>query len=49
MKKSTAYARTDFGEAPAGYISGLGRGAIGFITRSDIGPANMNKEQFLFQ
>lgn len=25
--------------APAGYIPGLGRGATGFTTRSDIGPA----------
>ena len=26
-------------EAPAGYVAGLGRGASGFTTRSDIGPA----------
>ncbi|KAF9320561.1 hypothetical protein BG003_005744, partial [Podila horticola] len=26
--------------APAGYIAGLGRGATGFTTRSDIGPAS---------
>lgn len=26
-------------KAPPGYIAGLGRGAIGFTTRSDIGPA----------
>ena len=25
--------------APAGYVAGLGRGATGFTTRSDIGPA----------
>ncbi len=25
--------------APAGYVPGLGRGANGFTTRSDIGPA----------
>lgn len=25
--------------APAGYVAGLGRGASGFTTRSDIGPA----------
>jgi len=31
--------RTDFGPAPPGYIPGIGRGAIGFTTRSDIGPA----------
>jgi pre-mRNA-processing factor 6 len=27
------------GQPPAGYIPGLGRGAVGFITRSDIGPS----------
>ena len=26
-------------KAPAGYVPGLGRGATGFTTRSDIGPA----------
>lgn len=26
-------------EAPADYVPGLGRGATGFTTRSDIGPA----------
>ncbi|CCU97446.1 unnamed protein product [Malassezia sympodialis ATCC 42132] len=26
-------------QAPAGYVAGLGRGATGFTTRSDIGPA----------
>eukprot|EP01083_Nonionella_stella_P289971 986707_1 len=31
--------RTNFGVAPRGYISGAGRGAVGFTTRSDIGPA----------
>lgn len=25
--------------APAGYVAGLGRGEVGFVTRSDIGPA----------
>lgn len=28
--------------APAGYIAGLGRGATGFVTRPDIGPARDN-------
>ena len=28
--------------APAGYIAGLGRGASGFVTRPDIGPAREN-------
>jgi len=27
------------GPGPPGYVAGLGRGALGFITRSDIGPA----------
>jgi len=31
--------RTDFGPAPKGYVPGAGRGAVGFTTRSDIGPA----------
>ena len=26
-------------EAPKGYVAGLGRGAAGFVTQSDIGPA----------
>ena len=38
-KSSIPYARTDFGQPPPGYIAGLHRGAIGFITRSDIGPS----------
>ena len=31
--------RRNFGKPPPGYVAGLGRGAIGFTTRSDIGPA----------
>jgi len=31
--------RTDFGPSPKGYVPGAGRGAVGFTTRSDIGPA----------
>ena len=27
------------GDAPSNYVAGLGRGATGFTTRSDIGPA----------
>lgn len=38
-KKPFVYAKTDFGPPPPGYIPGLGRGAVGFITRSDIGEA----------
>lgn len=35
------YAVKDFlgKPAPAGYVAGLGRGATGFVTRPDIGPA----------
>ncbi|MES1916568.1 MAG: hypothetical protein MHM6MM_008383, partial [Cercozoa sp. M6MM] len=29
----------DFGPAPPGYVPGAGRGAVGFTTRTDIGPA----------
>jgi pre-mRNA-processing factor 6 len=28
------------GQAPKGYVPGLGRGAAGFVTRSDVGPAS---------
>lgn len=38
-RQSTPAPKTDFGSAPPGYVAGLGRGAIGFTTRSDIGPA----------
>lgn len=31
--------RSSSGQAPKGYIPGLGRGAAGFVTRSDVGPA----------
>lgn len=30
--------------APEGYVAGIGRGAIGFTTRSDIGPAKSTFE-----
>ena len=30
--------RTFDAAPPVGYIAGLGRGAVGFTTRSDIGP-----------
>ena len=40
MHKSTYISpRTDFGRPPKAYIPGAGRGAVGFTTRSDIGPA----------
>ena len=28
-----------WGKPPPGYVPGLGRGAVGFVTRLDIGPA----------
>lgn len=31
--------RPNFGQPPPGYVAGLGRGATGFTTRADIGPA----------
>ena len=31
--------RPNFGKPPPGYVAGLGRGATGFTTRADIGPA----------
>ena len=40
MHKNTYISpRTDFGRPPKQYIPGAGRGAVGFTTRSDIGPA----------
>ena len=33
--------KPNFGPPPAGYVPGLGRGAIGFVTRSDIGPSKI--------
>lgn len=34
----------NFGAAPANYVAGAGRGAIGFTTRSDIGPARQQNK-----
>lgn len=33
--------KPNFGPPPKGYVAGLGRGATGFITRSDLGPARI--------
>ena len=33
-------ARSNQTQAPKGYVAGLGRGAAGFVTRSDVGPAS---------
>ena len=35
----TSYGERRWGKPPPGYIPGLGRGAVGFVTRLDIGPA----------
>jgi len=39
MSKVYGPPRTDFGPPPPGYIPGVGRGALAFTTRSDVGPA----------
>jgi hypothetical protein len=36
--------QTNFSKPPPGYVAGVGRGAVGFMTRSDIGPAGANQE-----
>jgi hypothetical protein len=38
--------KTDYNAipAPSNYVAGLGRGATGFTTRSDIGPARLAPE-----
>ena len=35
----TSYGERRWGKSPSGYVPGLGRGALGFITRLDIGPS----------
>ncbi|PKK77813.1 hypothetical protein RhiirC2_36960 [Rhizophagus irregularis] len=35
-------------EAPPNYVAGLGRGATGFTTRSDIGPAREGPADFRY-
>jgi len=37
------FRKPNFGPPPPGYIAGLGRGASGFITRGDIGPAKIGE------
>ena len=39
--KWEGFRKPNFGAPPQGYVPGLGRGATGFITRSDIGPAKI--------
>jgi hypothetical protein len=43
MKRKMVFKKPNFGPPPAGYIAGLGRGATGFITRGDIGPASLGQ------
>ena len=40
------FRKPNFGPPPEGYIAGLGRGAIGFITRGDIGTARVGEQTF---
>ena len=40
--------KTNFGAPPPDYIAGWGRGAVGFITRSDIGPSKAGGEPTFF-
>lgn len=39
MSRNWVPTKPNFGPPPPGYVAGLGRGATGFITRSDLGPA----------
>lgn len=41
MSDRWAPKKPNFGPPPAGYVPGLGRGAVGFITRSDLGPSRI--------
>ena len=41
MTDKWAPSKPNFGTAPTGYVPGLGRGAIGFVTRSDLGPGKI--------
>ena len=40
------FRKPNFGAPPEGYIAGLGRGAVGFITRGDIGTARIGESTF---
>lgn len=35
------FRKPNFGAPPSGYVAGIGRGATGFVTRSDLGPAKL--------
>lgn len=41
MSQAWAPKKPNFGAPPPGYVAGLGRGATGFITRSDLGPSRV--------
>lgn len=41
MNEKFVFKKPNFGPPPPGYIAGLGRGATGFITRSDLGPSQI--------
>lgn len=41
MSERWAPKKPNFGPPPADYVPGRGRGAIGFITRSDLGPSRV--------
>jgi pre-mRNA-processing factor 6 len=40
------FKKPNFGQPPDGYIAGLGRGAVGFITRGDVGTARVGESTF---
>lgn len=40
------FRKPNFGAPPEGYIAGLGRGAVGFITRGDIGTSRIGESTF---
>jgi len=40
------FKKPNFGPPPEGYIAGLGRGAVGFITRGDMGAARIGESTF---
>ena len=39
MSKKMVFRKPNWGQAPVGYVAGLGRGATGFTTRGDLGPS----------
>jgi pre-mRNA-processing factor 6 len=40
------FRKPNFGPPPEGYIAGLGRGAVGFITRGDVGTSRIGETTF---